>query len=248
MKSAASISFRPLANGEENPLPQEHLERLTLAHADAQVRSLAGKISFRIQEFCRKAAYSHLVEQAVESADPDAGVAGVVQALEQEFEFVSSALAAWNASATVADRRAREHSELSAKVLRQANNAKIRRQNEIVELRERLRDIRINGQRNSDRMAAYVTAGLSAEQINKLGDAGPAPAEIENLHVRMQSLDAEVRQLSAFISHPLHPCELLGEIELSDIDMVDVNKRELRVISSDIPFAKAIGHTDALDL
>lgn len=218
MKSATSIYFDPLANGGENPLPQEHLERLTLAHADAQVRSLAGKLSFRFQELARKASYSHFVERAVESADPDAGTAGVILALEQEFERASAALAAWNQSATVADRRARERSAEIAPLILRANNALINRENKITRLKMMLSDVRRNGLANSEKLKVYKAAGLTKVQISKLGDAGPTAFDVEQAEWEIKVLEGEVQRINAFIADPLHRLSQLQGLKLTDAD------------------------------
>lgn len=218
MKNTVSPYFLPVANGGETPITEELHGRLCLAHADNMVRSLAGKLAFRLQELTRKAAYSHYVQQAIDAAGPDGDVSEVIANLEDEYASLSAELAAWNDSAKVAELRSKERSAKIAPMIRRANNATINRENEILRLKTMLNEARRNGVQPSEKLKAYKAAGLTAKQIAKLGDAGPTAYDVENAEWRIKVLEGELQRLNAFVFDPMHRESKLQGLELTAAD------------------------------
>jgi hypothetical protein len=218
LPDSTALHFLPVANGGETPITDELYDILNLAHADHTVRSLAGKLSFRHQELVRKAAYSHYVQKAVNAAGPDGDISKVVAQLEDEYAQLSNELAAWNSSANVAERRAKERSAKRVPMIKRANHAVVKRENEILQLKTLLNDARRNGVQTSEKLKSYKLAGLTDEQIAKLGDAGTTAYDVEQAEWRIKVLEGEVQRLNAFIFDPLHRLAKLQGLELTAAD------------------------------
>lgn len=206
------------ANGLEEPAPQELQDRISLAFADNQVRALAQKTAFRIVELARKAALDHVMQNAIDAADPEDGNAGVTEALEHAFADVSTQLAAWNEAAKLAESRGKARATEIAPMIRRAGNASIRIENEILRLKMMLNDARRNGLQPSEKLKAYRDAGLTAVQIAKLGDAGITSLDVEQAEWKLKVLEGELQRLNAFLLDPLHRIAQLQGLELTAAD------------------------------
>lgn len=207
------------ANGHEEPAPQDLQDRIALAFADDQVRSLAQKTAFRIVEISRKAALDHAMLAAVQSADPADGNVGVLAELEKVFSEVSQELAEWNSAAKIAEQRAKERSAQLAPMIRRANNRMIVCENQILRLKMRLNEARRpGGMAPSEKLKAYRSAGLDSAQIEKLGDAGPTPISVEQAEWDIKVIEGELQRLSAFVHSPLHRLSDLQGLKLTAAD------------------------------
>ncbi|WP_428827691.1 hypothetical protein ACLIKD_06785 [Azonexus sp. IMCC34842] len=216
---SSTLHFLPVANGGETPITDELHSAICLAHADNAVRSLAGKLAFRLQELTRKAAYAHYVQQAVDAAGLDGEISKIIANLEDEYASLSAELAAWNDSAKVAERRAKERSAQIAPMIRRANNKMIVCENEILRLKMLLNEARRpGGMRPSEKLRAYQSAGLSSEQIEKLGDAGLTPISIEQAEWDIMVIEGELQRLNDFVRDPLHQLSRLQGMELTEAD------------------------------
>lgn len=211
-KTVPPLHFLPVANGGKSPLDEELRSRLTLAHADHTIRSMAGKLSFRLQELTRKAAYSHYIQKAVAAADPAAGMPAVIALLDAEFDRLSDELKSWNESASIAEQRARAlAAEVNPLIVKSANLAATKRSQ--IEWLER----KIFGakHRKTDQIEKLRTAGLNDEQIDLLGLL-PPPLDVEKLRRQIHILMEDIARLEAFNTDPLHRKSLLGDLDLDD--------------------------------
>jgi hypothetical protein len=216
---APSRLIAPHVDGLDTPAAPQLIERITLARADSAIHALAGRIAFRQQEIIRKFSYDAAIQAAVLATDPAAGIVGIIEHLENQFNSVSTELAELNSAMKLAESRGKSRSAEIGPMIRRAGNATIRVENEILRLKLMINDARRNGGfQPSEKLKAYRSAGLSAEQIAKLGDAGTTAHDVEQAEWRIKVAEGELQRLTAFINDPLHRVSQLQGLELTEAD------------------------------
>lgn len=205
--------FAPLKLADVSHLDVEAIEVHCLALGDANLRGIAIRITQQIKRLVDQAGMASLISAAVEAArvsggDPQEHLEGMLRAVTDE-------LAATKSEHTNAEQRRKARMTRLQPLLNAVSMRLTSHERELEVLSNRLSLAKQQVAEGFNQFQRLLDAGLSREQIAKLGDIeNPVDVrarEIARMEARIAELRGEIPKLKAFSDDPRHdPAHLNG--------------------------------------